>query len=63
MNDVTILGGGGGGQGFCDKSTKASVIKCGREGGGGQKMLKIVMAFMDDPLVFLYMTLQHLMTD
>ena len=36
INDVTALGGGGG-QGSCDNSTKALVIKCMTMGGGGVK--------------------------
>ncbi len=39
INDVTFLGGGG--QGFCDNSTKASVTKSVTMGGGGPKMSKI----------------------
>ena len=41
INDVTVFGGGG--QGFCDGSTKALVIKSVTmgEGAGGQKLSKI----------------------
>ena len=37
--DVTVIGGGG--QGFCDNSTKTLVIKRVTIGGGGQKLFKI----------------------
>ncbi len=39
INDLTVLVGGGG-QGFCDNSTKTSVIKSMMI-GGGQKIFKI----------------------
>ena len=37
INDVTVLGGGGGGYGICDNSTMALVIKRVTMGGGGVK--------------------------
>ena len=39
INDVTVLGGWG--QGFCDDSTKASVIKRVTIGEGGSKIVQI----------------------
>ncbi len=39
---------GGGGQGFCDNSTKLSIIKCVTIGEGGQKNVQsCVTSFMD----------------
>ena len=36
LNDVTVLGGGG--QGFCDNSYKALLVKFATMSGGGQKL-------------------------
>ncbi len=47
INDITVLGGGG--QRFCDNSTKVSVIKSVTMGGEGSKNDRnCVRSFMDD---------------
>ena len=43
INDVTVLGGWG--QGFCDDSTKASVIKRVTIGEGGSKIVRVTRWF------------------
>ena len=53
INDVTVLVGGGG-QGFCDDSTQALVIKRVTIGGMGVSKIvqKCVTSFIDDPFMF-----------
>jgi hypothetical protein len=46
INNLTVSGGGG--HGFCDNSTKASVIISVTMRERGQKMFKIA-SFIDDP--------------
>ncbi len=46
MNDVKILGGRRG-KGFCDNSTKASVIK--RDNKESKNDQNLLTSFMDDP--------------
>ena len=53
INDVTALGGGGG-QGFCDNSIEAFVIKRVTMGGGGGEIVhNCLTSLMDDPFGYL----------
>ena len=52
INDVTVLVGGGG-QGFCDDSTKTLVVKrVTMEGGVSKIVQNCVTSFMDNPLAY-----------
>jgi hypothetical protein len=50
ITDVTVLGSRGGGKGFFDSNTNASVIKSVTIGDGVKKCSNCVTSFMEDPL-------------